>query len=680
MIKFDEIEELTDAKTRLEDKVTQLEERAQYQEATSRLNASKVASEIVDLKEKARKLEIELSSVIDERDSLEQDIEQLKAQGADTEVKDEARHLSIQLKDAWLRISTMKTSQEDMVKKLFKAEETLAKVNAELTKTLELSNLTKSEHADDKKRWENDKKEYLAEINSFKEKLKSSSKAGGEKLLDWEQDKTRLRNSFNHERATWDKEKKGFMDQIASLKIKATALGMQKTAPPEWILEKHQLTEQCAALQSRVTTLESERSNESGNKKLEAEKLKLEKKVENLKAKLIEVMGQAMSMQDEVKSKQDPSKKTAAAQRRRPAPRRKRRSPTRNIESDDEVVVITAEEEEIETIKEIDITEVVPIKRETRAKRSAAVKSVNYQVDTSSDQSEESDEEDEDEDEDQDMEVDEDEDEADGSTDGEEQDGDAEMQERDNSVNSKDINEKLEEVARAGDDNAQSSSSSRSRKASLSKPRKSAEASSDSEFEPPKKTVIVKVRSRRNVRKSASPSAEPAPKKAKIPATKKRLNDGETSDTPDTPSAAAVKGKSVVSNDSPRAPVQSTSNASSSTSTPATTSSETIATSKPVTAASTTTEKIKKKRKLLTGKGLEELGDILNGPGSSLSSTPSTGLVFGKSKIRLNNASSATSGGGGTSNPANLDALNAIKMAFNLPKPRIDPSTRDNEI
>ena len=56
----DELEELTESKLRLDDKVTQLEERAQYLEASARLSASKQATEIMDLKEKARKLEIDL--------------------------------------------------------------------------------------------------------------------------------------------------------------------------------------------------------------------------------------------------------------------------------------------------------------------------------------------------------------------------------------------------------------------------------------------------------------------------------------------------------------------------------------------------------------------------------------------------------------------------------------------
>ncbi|KAF9360882.1 hypothetical protein BGX26_007299 [Mortierella sp. AD094] len=721
----DEIEELTDAKTRLEDKVTQLEERAQYLEATARLNASKVATEIVDLKEKARKLEIDLSTVVDERDALEQDIEQLKTQRQDAEVKDEARHLSIQLKDAWLKISTMKKSQEELVKKLFNSESTTAQLQADLTKSQDLSATTKREHIDDINRWETERQEYIAEINSFKEKLSESSKDGGEKLLDWEQDKARIRNSFSHERTTWDKEKKSFLDQIASLKVKVTALSVQKTAPPEWILEKHQLVEQCTSLQSRVTTLESERANgvglgDSSSKKLEVEKLKLEKKVETLKAKLVEVMGHAMSIQAEAQekiAKRDLSgKKSSNNQRRRSNARKKKRSPARELESDDDVVVVVAEDES-DIMQDIETTNAAPTTRETRAKRNAAVKNVNYQIlSSSSDQSEESEEDDEEDNDDQEDDEDGDEDieyDAEGGTDVEEQDGagDTEMQEIDNEtasidanktgpsiehtepkdspsssqldMSSKDnIDDMNEETEQVRDDNTQSKSASRSRKASVSKSKKANEGSSDSEFEPPKKTVIIKARSRRNVKKSVSPSAEPAPKKAKItPVNKKRSNEGETPESTDNQSVPATKGKSTALGDTPHTTVDSMPDiqpsspiASEATSSPAIAPSTPVDGEKP-----TSTEKIKKKRKLLTGKGLEELGDILNGPGSSFSSTPSTGLVFGKGKARLKSASS-TLLGGTTSNPANLEALNAIKMAFTLPKPRTDPSTQDKEI
>ncbi|KAG0006112.1 hypothetical protein BGZ79_008658 [Entomortierella chlamydospora] len=640
----DEIEELTDAKARLEDKVTQLEERAQYLEATARLNASKVATEIVDLKEKARKLEIDLSTVVDERDALEQDIEQLKTQRQDAEVKDEARHLSIQLKDAWLKISTMKKSQEELVKKLFNSESASAQLQADLTKFQDLSAATKREHVDDINRWETERQEYIAEISSFK---------------------------------------------------------------------------------SRITTLESERANggglgDSGSKKLEADKLKLEKKVETLKAKLVEVMGHAMSIQAEAQekiAKQDLSgKKSSNSQRRRSNARRRKRSPAMELESDDEVVVVVAEDES-DIAQDVESINVAPTIRETRAKRIAAVKNVNYQIlSSSSDQSDESEEDDEDnEDQEDDGDGDEDiDDDAEVGMDVEEQDGarDTEMQGVDNETASIDVNktgpsiehteskgspsspqldisskdnidDMNEETEPVQDDNTLSKSTSRSRKASVSKSKKATEGSSDSEFEPPKKTVIIKSRSRRNVKKSVSPSAEPAPKKTKItPVNKKRPNEGETPESTNNQSVPATKEKSTtVLRDTEHTTVDSmpdvqpsTSIASAATSSPAIAPNTPVDGEKPV-----STEKVKKKRKLLTGKGLEELGDILNGPGSSFSSTPSTGLVFGKGKARLK-SSSSTLPAGTTSNPANLEALNAIKMAFTLPKPRADLSAQDKEI
>ena len=142
----------------------------------------------------------------------------------------------------------------------------------------------------------------------IKTKLVDSSKDGGKQVLDWEQDRARLRDSLKNERASWDKEKRGFMDQIASLKVKTTSLTLQKTAPPEWTLEKHQLVDQCAALQSKVAAMESDRSSASGPsspavKKLELEKIKLEKKVDALKAKLVEVMDHFRTTQSQADEK-----------------------------------------------------------------------------------------------------------------------------------------------------------------------------------------------------------------------------------------------------------------------------------------------------------------------------------------------------------------------------------------
>ncbi|KAF9436990.1 hypothetical protein BGZ76_002345 [Entomortierella beljakovae] len=682
----DEIEELNDSKTQLQDKITQLEERTQYLEATARLSASKAAAEIVEIKEKVRRLEIELSTTADERDVLEQEVEEQRDQ---TEVKDEARQISIQLKDAWLRIATMKSSQEDMVKKLYKSEEANAKLREECAKAKDASTTTKSELADEKKRWEAEKNDYIDEIESYKKKLSGSVKDGGSQLLEWEQEKSRLKNNFNYEKEIWGNEKKGLMDQIASLKIKATTLGMQKIAPPEWILEKHRLGDQITSLQSRVVVLESEKSSGfgSGSKKLEAEKLKLEKKVETLKAKLVELMQHAVTMQAEAESK-PPAKKQGATPRRRPISRRKRKDP----ESDDEVVVVVADEENA-TIEEIVQPKTAPLTRETRAKRTAAVKNVNYQIDSdssSSDQIEEIESEEEDEDEEEDeTRVDEDEDEimenmeneASPSLDKDQNNGaaDTEMQEPRNET--QDTAATTESIVTDQDSSALETNEGMSELKKVGRPKKkNVEESSDSEFEPPMKTVVVKSRSRRRI--SESPSVDSIPKKAKTAAlNKKRSNETETSETTGSSSA---KGKNVVAdkimdNTEPSTPdakpSPSPSTSSSIANEPAKRTTFTVdSVVVPIVA-----EKTKKKRKLLTGKGLGELGDILNGPGSSLSSTPSTGLLFDKNKAHMKNSGPSLLKGTAP-NPARLEALNAIKKAFSLPKPRTDSSTHDKEM
>ncbi|KAF9365876.1 hypothetical protein BGX34_007825 [Mortierella sp. NVP85] len=648
----DELEELTETKVRLENKVTQLEERAQYLEANARLNASMSSKEIMDLKEKSRKLEIQLSTAVDERDALEQEKEQLAKQIEDTQdKKDEAKQLSANLKDAWLRLSTITDSQKEYVQKLFESEEANVKLKAELEKVVSLSDTSKNSHADEKKRWEAEKQEYMAEIESLKEKLTQSSNDGGKQIIDWEEDKVRLRNNLKHERSVWDKEKKGFLDQIASLKVKVTALSVQKTAPPEWILEKHQLVEKCTNLQLRVTTLEGERGSgleKSNLKKLEAEKQKLEKKVETLKTKLVEVLHSAATLQ---------SKKTGQGQRARPAARRKSRAMDSDSSSgsEDEDSAMDVQEQE-EGARKTPPVKAKPPPRTTRAKRTASVKRVNYRL--SSDESEESAEDDSD-DEDDDSDEGDDGGEAEQPT-GEPSDSKGEDMEvdeeetstaKDKGCSSASKRARSKDTPDTGEDSTASHSTARP-KSAPGKTRKPAEddaSDSDSEFEPPAKPILKgKGRSKGGDKKAASPAVEPVPKKSKAPLQgKKQL--GET---------AAASAES-----------------------PAATS---TAESTPATDGSTAANpKVKKKRKLLTGKGLEELGDILNGPGSSLSSSPSTGLLFGKGNIRSRTSSNNPNSQPGSARigesslltgngPATvkLDALNAIKMAFTLPKPR----------
>lgn len=83
-------------------------------------------------------------------------------------LQDEAKQLSTNLKDAWLRLSTITNSQKEYVQKLFESEEANAKLKAELEKAASLSDTSKNSHADEKKRWEAEKQDYIAEIESLK--------------------------------------------------------------------------------------------------------------------------------------------------------------------------------------------------------------------------------------------------------------------------------------------------------------------------------------------------------------------------------------------------------------------------------------------------------------------------------------------------------------------------------
>ena len=62
----------------------------------------------------------------------------------------------------------MKTAQEETVKKLFKAEETNAKLTKEVSTAESLYNITKSTLSDEEKRWNIEKEEFTGEIESLK--------------------------------------------------------------------------------------------------------------------------------------------------------------------------------------------------------------------------------------------------------------------------------------------------------------------------------------------------------------------------------------------------------------------------------------------------------------------------------------------------------------------------------
>ncbi|KAF9898484.1 hypothetical protein BX616_003961 [Lobosporangium transversale] len=700
----DELEELTDTKDRLEDKVIQLEERIQFLEASSRLDASKQAAEIMDLKEKARKLEIDLSTVIDERDFLEQENEQLKAQVSDTEVRDQARQISTQLQDAWIRIAAMKASQEEYVQKLFKAEEANLKLQAEMAKVVDLSNSAKNLHMDEKQRWEYEKQELLAGNNSLKQKLAQASTDGDKQVLDWEQDQARVRNSLKHGRDTWDKEKKGFLDQIASLKVKVSALSVKKTAPPEWILEKHRLLEQCATLQSRVASLESDRAtsvesdrasanaHESTNiKKLESEKQKLEKKVGQLKEKLFEVMEHALKTQaqvDQRKTRQDvvSKKQPGTSQRPRAPARKSTRSADRESGSDDGDAEGNDDVPEETTLKESK----QPISR-TRARRNAA-ENVTYTFGSSSSDKSKDSSEDEDEDQEENQNGDDDgHNAADHEhNEGQSADEDIEMQEPEADAGPSSQRGEPKEASNVIEDQEQEDAKekgfaplARSKRGAPDKFRKANDNNSDSDFEPPQKKTVAAPRNRGGTKKTSGITFEPAHRKTKTVLSNKVLAlEGEAT----IPQSSTTK-KTILSAPETTATISKEISAASATvsvapSSGASTSNPTrpIAVNTPVNvtdAVESNINKVKKRRKLLTGKGVEELGDILNGPGSSLSSTPSSGLVFDKAKVRSKGSSSTPLGA--TSNPAKLEALNAIKMAFALPKPRNNSSSYETE-
>ncbi|KAF9291120.1 hypothetical protein BGZ68_005011 [Mortierella alpina] len=655
----DELEELTEAKERADHRVTQLEERAQYLEANARLSASMASKENMDLKEKARKLEIELSTVADERDTLAQEIL------GDSAVLDEARLLSSQLKEAWLRISTMRQSQDENVQKLYKAQESNAKLVEDLAKAIDAASATKTIFNDERTRWGTERAEFLAEIDSLKAKLVNSSKDGGKQVLDWEQDRARLRDSLKNERATWDKEKRGFLDQIASLKVKTTSLSFQKTAPPEWTLEKHRLVDQCTALQSRVTALESDRSSTSGPsspavKKLELEKIKLEKKVDALKAKLVE-----------------------KPVRRPAAPRKAATRPNA-----DDVAM------DLDTEEKTDAPSAPP-PRSQRAKRATTTKPISYHLDSTSD-----------EDSDEDSEGDEDDDDNDEDNDESEAGEDEEMQDAARNTKEESGTELVtgspskppstsvsditspgshgKEPVREKDASSISPARPTAKKPSATKTQMSED--SDSDFEP----ELIKNRGRGAVKRAASPATtEPSAKKISASASNKKQpsqNEQAAANVISPIISSAPKDSLASSNTPTEATAGTRSETTTASSTlpeknilpPTTITTATATTSTTAaTAAAATTDKVKKKRKLLTGKGLQDLGDILNGPGSELSSAPGTGLHFGTSKARAQ-ASGSLLNGTKPSQPK-LQALNAIKMAFALPKARNSSPSGDME-
>ncbi|GJJ74353.1 hypothetical protein EMPS_06711 [Entomortierella parvispora] len=599
----DELEEAEDAKERLQNKVAQLEERAQFLEASSRLNASIVAKENMDLKERARQLQIQLSEALYERDNLRQGTI-FQGEGSESENKDEAIQLSVQLKEAWLSITKLKTDKEALNKELSKSQETCTSLTTDLTNVRDQLKTSKSEMTREKGRWNADRESLEAEIKSLK------GKGGGAENAEW----TKIRKRVQDERAAWDQERKIFMDQIASLKVKAGSLGLQSKAPPEWIKDKQRLMDQCSTLQARLATHESDRatgssgSNNATIKKLEAENQKLEKKFEDTRAKLKQAMDAFRAFQ-------------AQAEEEKAKPKRKPRA-TRQPASKSRAKHASGSESESEVEQEI---APVAMKRTTRTAAVAAVRKIGHLVESESDQ--ESD-------------VSESEDGHDG---GETGDADKAHEDKD------------DEEGLAADENEMEEDSDDYIPKSKGKQKQSKKSSkgddSASDFEMTEQ--IVESKERKGTEKPGNPIKQSIAKKDD------KKNDKHTKESATMPEDAS--GPSSTPNPPPSAVSESTG-----TSLPSTSPNAAAQEQAPAPA-----EKAKKKRKLLTGKGLQDLSDILHGPGSSLGSESSSGLEF--SRHRFNKKSPATTSTplSTTTKPAQaLDALNAIKMQFSIkPKP-----------
>ncbi|KAF8920946.1 hypothetical protein BGZ52_011718, partial [Haplosporangium bisporale] len=177
----------------------------------------------------------------------------------------------------------MKSTQEDYVQQLFTAQETLASKEQELARAIEKESSVSAQYADEKQDWNNEKLQLSEEISSLQEKLGAKSKNGAKQVLDWEQDKNKIRNFHKQEKGLWATEKKGYLDQIASFKVKVSSLSVQrKAAPAEWVLERHKLTEEITDLKSQIAVRENDQYGNNARANLR----KVEKKYAVVKAKL----------------------------------------------------------------------------------------------------------------------------------------------------------------------------------------------------------------------------------------------------------------------------------------------------------------------------------------------------------------------------------------------------------
>ncbi|KAG0046960.1 hypothetical protein BGZ83_007890 [Gryganskiella cystojenkinii] len=653
----DELEEVMAAKERLDSKVAQLKERTQYLEADARLKASISAKENMDLKESVRQLEVQLSTMSDGRDHLDQDSLADRAE--------EALQLSKQLGEAWIQVDTLKNAQAVHVKELAKTREKNAALEKDLTQVQEQFKSTKKELTQVRARWEADKEDLEGEIKSFK-----ARNGGSANEAEWEQDRTKLRNRIQDERASWDQEKKTFLDQIASLKVKA---GLQsKPVPSDWAQDKQRLLDQCSTLQLRVATLEGERvSDGSGadSKRLQADNQKLEKKIEALKIKLVEIMSTFKSYQTKAEEEKQRG--------RPPAPARSRKRAVVNKDPSD---------------SEGEATPILPPPK-SRPKRTAATTAVQ-KIATIVDSDSESDEDRSDKNNDED-------DDGEGD-DGEEGQANENAMDIDGSELSEPEGDEEQEDEESEADGLSRNKHRHQKRRNLGKSLKPRYLkASDDEFEPSKALMTEEEETatkRKKVQKTPKAAAKPSIKNTTLPekttSETSTSKSGSSATVPNTTSEQRSESAKEITTGSTEEKAGLESASGLSTGPDATPTSITAPTQ-----PNSTEKAVKKKRKLLTGKGLVDLGDILNGPGSSLEPEQfMSSLEFNRSRLVTSNGINGGARGSGInidnsqskkleatslsdgSKPAQarLDALNAIKMQFSIKAK--GPSTVRREI
>ncbi|KAF9429581.1 hypothetical protein BGZ94_010232 [Podila epigama] len=627
----DDLRHMTEAKESLSEKVTELEEKLQYHEANARLKASMLSNENMDLKEKLRKLGIQLSAAEDERDSVTKEKQHLEINTAAME--DEAIELSSQLKSAWIKITEMKTQQEESTKRLFTTEEAAAKNVHELAILSEKEESIRTKYADEKKDWDAERTELAAEILLLQKKVASQSK-DGKQVLDWQEERTRLRDFHKQEKAQWAAEKKGFQDQLASFKVKMSSLGMQKkAAPPEWVLERQKLVEQVTDLKSKLAAQETDQfaNNTRANVR------KLEKKVEALKAKLVEVLEHAKTVQakaDEERTQHESKNKKTTIPRRR----RTKKSTLVSANSDSESDTGAKKRKQASTSRSPSpIPSPQPIRE--RPRRSAVVaKKVKYNDQVSG---------------------------ASGSDTSDYEDDSESSFELGPEASKASKSEKTESKKRRGTEDNESTTTSTAQ---------ASKSSTSTSISTPPPAPLKKSHSGEGGPLKLNVNIPAISATAKIPTSEAAETANANAPTTTTPQGDLNPNSSL--------PTQTTASES-------TLGKTSTAASAPDAVDNTKTgEKIKKKRRLLSGKGLDELGEMLADPNGALSSSSSSSshLFNGqrrkevpKSKFGFSTLMAPTTSTTKKPNQAKMDAMNAIKMQFSIPKPRTPIPGEDND-